>query len=326
MRNNGHYEQLKYHFWGYSKVPGNPLEYPPSQHRRWLISQKAKSIESDPISERLLRPRFLCVLGEDNEIAIQDMDRWAATHKNEPMMKYIFVSYTIEQFNKPSDWDELHRVARDVALRHGVQAYWIGCSCMPDETTISEDVHRISDVVRGADSLVIIIGPSNGIGDERDMLRHWGRRLWTFPEVLLSPPNREILVYTRGSDIGKPWGRFWKRNFPVEAWDDAHDSRQLVDHYEGSIKLDSLELVTIALRCLQNRDTVEWSQGDLSYALMGLLRRRPKVVQNQSGFQAFCRLSLANSSDRLLERLICLLPTSMNQQWHTIDDFWTRKL
>ncbi|KAJ5170134.1 uncharacterized protein N7500_002917 [Penicillium coprophilum] len=59
---------------------------------------------------------------------------------------------------------------------------------------------------------------------------------------------------------------------------------------------------------------------------MGLLRRRPKVNRTDSAFEAFCRLSLANDSDQLLERLICMLPRATNLPWHEIDDFWGSQL
>ena len=36
-----------------------------------------------------------------------------------------------------------------------------------------------------------------------ELLAQWGSRMWTFPEVLLSP-EREIAVYRRGGDLGSP--------------------------------------------------------------------------------------------------------------------------
>lgn len=59
---------------------------------------------------------------------------------------------------------------------------------------------------------------------------------------------------------------------------------------------------------------------------MGLLRRRPKVDGSDSDFQAFARLSLANDSNLLLERLICLQPRSTFEPWHTMSDAWGAKL
>ena len=61
-------------------------------------------------------------------------------------------------------------------------------------------------------------------------------------------------------------------------------------------------------------------KGDHSYALMGLLRLRPKIDRTDSPFQAFARLSLANDSDMLLERLMCILPESPVQHWSSVSD------
>jgi hypothetical protein len=83
--------------------------------------------------------------------------------------------------------------------------------------------------------------------------------------------------------------------------------------------------------------------GDYSYALMGLLRVRPQIDPTDSAFQAFaryvsqerqshlallttCSLSLANGSDQLLERLICVLPKTPDQPWHSMDDAYNAKL
>jgi hypothetical protein len=149
--------------------------------------------------------------------------------------------------------------------------------------------------------------------------------MWTFPEVLLSPSTHPISIYTHGVPECDPW-HVRKRNFPAEAWADAPSSRHLVDHYEGSIILSPLELVTIAFQCLSTRSIKEKSEADIAYVLMGLLRRRPKVDIENSSFQAFSRLSMGNDSDRLLERLICLLPKSPKEKWHVINDVWDRNL
>jgi hypothetical protein len=197
---------------------------------------------------------------------------------------------------------------------------------MPEDEELFEDVYRISDVVRGAHSLVVIIGAPRGSSpDASEMLRQLGGRMWTFPEVLLSSSRHPISLYTRGCHPDS-FRRLFKRNFAIEAWGDAGISRQLIDHYEASIILSPLELVSVALHCFPNRDTTAYYPGDLSYALMGLLRRRPNVNQNDSAFEAFCRLSLANDSDQLIERLICMLPRNTDRPWHEIDDFWDSNL
>ena len=146
--------------------------------------------------------------------------------------------------------------------------------------------------------------------------------MWTLPEVLLSSRGAPISVYTRGGDE-RPW-QIAKANFPDAAWRDAHWTRQLVDHYEGSLILNNLELVVLALRCLSHRDfrRITYFPGDLSYILMGLLRRRPRPTAGDSVFQAFARLSLANDSNMLLERLVCVQPKEPDQPWLHTDDAW----
>ncbi|KAL4923145.1 uncharacterized protein BDV17DRAFT_285656 [Aspergillus undulatus] len=326
VRNNGLYEQFKYHYWGYSYIPSNPSE---AAHGSTLALTSAQEVSG--IADRPLRPRYLCFLSEEGVIEIKSVSDWEDEHGREAVLQYIFISYTSAQFHGPKDWDELHAIAAAAAQRAGVSAYWISCSCMPDPDQVTEDVYRISDIVRGAHSLAIVVGPPvtdpTSTPNMKSMLQHWGQRIWTFPEVLLSPTDIPIAIYTRGGDINHP--RYLpKRNFPAEAWADAPISRQLVDHYEGSVILSPLELVTLALQCLSTRadNTTAFLPGDLTYVLMGLLRRRPRANSQNSAFQEFCRLSLANDSNRLLERLICLLPRNLNSPWHQIDDVWSRSL
>jgi hypothetical protein len=59
---------------------------------------------------------------------------------------------------------------------------------------------------------------------------------------------------------------------------------------------------------------------------MGLLRMRPQVDKTDSSFQAFARISLANDSDLLLERLLCILPKRQDQEWHCMDDAYNAHL
>ncbi|KAJ5730315.1 uncharacterized protein N7483_004823 [Penicillium malachiteum] len=257
-RNNGRYEQFKYHYWGYAKVAANRHEIPPSRN----TNLSAPYQNTHGISQRNLRPRRLCLLQEDEGIDIVDVSEWEADNGT---LDYLFICYTTLQFSYDSidDMEELHRISESAARQAGVNAYWVACSCMPDDEECSEDVYRISDIVRGAHSLVVIIGPPPGSTPSvSEMLRELGSRMWNFPEVLLSPSNKTILVYMRDCDTDY-FRVLSKRNL---AWDDALISRQLIDHYESSILLSPLDLVSLALECIPNRDTVTYYEGDLSYA------------------------------------------------------------
>ena len=247
-------------------------------------------------------------------------------------MEYVLVSYTSSQLSSDEDKIYLHRVGQHAARAARVNAYWLGCSCLGStKAEVEQNVWSICDVVRGAFSLVIVLADRANLttskGEQHDLLRQWGNRVWTLPELLLSPEQDDIMVYTKDAnpEMLEPEQQINRRNFP-RLWNDHSLVGQLIDHYEGSVILSPLELMTTALLCLQNRVTIEYLPGDLSYALMGLVRQRPNVRPSDSAFQAFARLSLANDSNLLLERMICLLPKSPYDPWHSLHDHWGASL
>lgn len=198
-------------------------------------------------------------------------------------------------------------------------------------------MYRICDIIRAAHSMIILVGLSLGSNIQGTLetyseaitikwLQAYGDRLWTLPEILLCPSKFRIKLYFY-SKPGLPEG-LAKRDFPSRAvWKDADRVRELVDHFESTIHLSPLELVSIGLECLAERNTQKFREGDIAYALMGLLRRRPITNDKDSSFEAFARLSLANVNDELLERLICMQPLRQNAPWYQIEDafgvqFW----
>ena len=189
------------------------------------------------------------------------------------------------------------------------------------DPALEHDIWTICDVVRSASSIVVAVCGGSNESTER-LLEKWSKRVWILPKWLLSPGHSKIDVYRYGSiDVVRKLDR---RDFPIfgSEENDRDLLGQLVDHHEGSVILTPLEYISIALGCLRTRDTTEHREGDMSYVLMGLLRQRPEVVGSDSAFQAFTRLSLANDSDLLLERLICMLPYSLNDPWYSTADQW----
>lgn len=244
------------------------------------------------------------------------------------MIAYAGVAFlTIEPGDEclcsKSDADALHEIARTAAKSARVPAYWTDQCCMStDEDEFSEDIYGICDVVRGAYKIVVVVGRS---GKNRlpanvttqMLLKEWGARMWTWPEVLLAPIGKNITICTRGGHPEAQSVEMSKLSFARQVWDDGSIARYLIDHFENTLKLSQLELVVLALQCLTDRvinGTTPFADGDLSYALMGLLRQRPKTDKLDTAFQAFARLSLANDSDRLLERMICLLPIAHDEE------------
>lgn len=341
FKNNGFYDPVRYRDWGYPKAARNLCENKSSLESNAQVNAQIENDEFDEefdedfdnLPARHLRPRYLCFLkagclkkGARPEMPgyeVRKVTDWLKEHGEKANMEYILVSYTRKQHRQGHA--DLLRTAQKAARAVSVSAFWIDFECM-SERNLKEDIWRICDVVRGARSLIIALGPpTDETPDEGRLLKEWGKRLWTLPELLLSPSQHDIEIYGHGRTSTKP-RKLAKRNFAAQAWDDAKVVRQLVDHYEGSLILTPLELVSIALQCLLRRQTDKYHHGDESYALMGLLRRRPTVNENDSSFEAFARLSLANDSNLLLERLICMLPPSRDLSWDQMKDAWGANL
>lgn len=135
---------------------------------------------TNPEIKRALRPRYLCVLSTDDKITRVKTADWEKDNKGKPL-DYVFIAYTADQFDNDDDADveALHAIAKRATRAVGLNAYWVGCSCMPDENEIEQDVYRISDVIRGAHSLIIAVGPSNKeSAPSFDLqLEQWGQRM-----------------------------------------------------------------------------------------------------------------------------------------------------
>ncbi|KAI0198083.1 hypothetical protein F4808DRAFT_452187 [Astrocystis sublimbata] len=292
---SSNYAPILYQFHGTAKVWSNYLENGTAIAPRSLSN----------VAYRVLKPRHLCFLRSPQSKEMMGVDvrsakDWETTDGAGAALSYLFIAYSTEQFKHSSvaDSKALHHIAESAARAAGTSSYW---------------VYRISDA-NEAEHLTT-----------GQLLAQWGSRMWTFPEVLLSPGN-DIAVYTRGGDMRRPL-RISKNQFAGHVWaDDAMDARQLLDHYLGNLELSRLELATIALKCLYKRQRGRHLDGDHAYALMGLLRLRPQIDSTDSQFQAFARVSLANDSDRLLERYICTMPATTDQPWHDMEDVYHSSL
>jgi hypothetical protein len=279
-----------------------------------------------------LYPRRLCFVDSAKKeggggIHLYDVELWLQQHNMiEHDMRFIVVAYTSNQFSdSDEDTEALHAIAREAAIQNKCPAYWVGSACMAEDGhELEQDVFRISDVIRAAYAVVIAVKPQPGVHNASidNLLKDWGSRMWTLPEALLAPKDKMIQIYNSEHGQCHFVKELAKKDLAALVWDDTSLTRQLVDHYEGNLTLSRLELVILALKCLSQRRTSKYLDGDLAYVLMGLLRRRPVIDHTDSEFQAFARLSLANDSDSLLERLICILPKSDNQPWYHANDLY----
>lgn len=364
LKNGSKYDPVLYRDWHYCKSPRNKHEINPSQQGATAIERRmgqtnpgepveqSKELGSEsglptrreleehfnPEYNRALRPRYLCFLERPDDtvnlrgFAIRRVEEWMSENGARSHPDYIFVAYTAKQFHGTDDGEVLLELAEKAARDAKLEAFWCSWVCLADDGPegLVDDVWRMSDIVRGAKKTAIVVGHPTGqrgpsdLVHVRDMLLGWGKRMWTLPEALLGPKGEKVPVYVRG--LNQPLA-IEKRSLAVQIWEDAPVSRQLMDHFEGSLILSQLELVVIALQCLNHRDTKDYyARGEMAYVLMGLLRRRPKVDLTDSAFQAFARLSLANDNNMLLERLICVMPKDQHQAWHDTSDFYDAKL
>ena len=283
------YYGLPVRCWDYPKYARNSLHASP--HVAETVDWKDKVYTVSGDQSRLLRPRRLIVCHQG---------KWELmTGTTEP---YLFISYTATQFS-PKDaraCRKLETLAQAKAEEAGLKAYWLDHRCM--ETTpgpeFTDDVHRICDVIRGAVQVCVMVP-----GFSEASLHDWGKRMWTLPEALLSS-NPNIRFCSSESTM-----QVSKIALAADVWKDGETSRLLAEHFTGLLTLSRLELISLGLEALGNRETQSLhTQGDLAYALMSLLKQRPRMNPYDTLFQALARLSLANDSDQIVERMICMLP------------------
>ncbi|KAI8676103.1 hypothetical protein NCS56_00497200 [Fusarium sp. Ph1] len=269
---------------------------------------------------------------------------------NEEISKFNYPNEEAREANRQlaqRDRQTLINYGIDAARRAGKRAFWLDFECVRNDdgiaraTSDSDDVYRICDIVRVAHSMIIVIGPSASDKitamlakketpaftreNVTPWLRQWGSRLWTLPELLLCPREHRIKLYVAG-DSSEPKA-LAKRNFAERAWDDAVAVKELVDRFENTATLKHDHLIEAALACFSRRQTDQFSQGDIAYAIMGLFpsSSRPSINKKDAGFQAFAKLCLANKSDACLVQLISLAPQP-GAPWHDMADRWGAKL
>jgi hypothetical protein len=337
----------------------NEGRYDPVLYRDWRTHEtakngKKKSPESDPnesLIARLPMPQYLCYVDEIDLSAVPQNERGVARRiEPDSTEDYIFVAYTREQFdtkNSHNDRLKLLEIGIDAAKKANVKAFWVDCYPVDEDYSEKEDIYRICDIVRSAHSLVIATNSTRYMtqvpgatadrvrearwDSRKEALKVWGNRAWTLPEVLLCSSQHKISVVDHSS---LHRSTFSKHGLGYRALTDWAEASKLVDHYEGSVHLSQLELISIAYRCLRSRrirgshcsGNGKNASREYAYALMGLLRRRPKTVKTDSEFMAFARLSLSNNNESILERLLCMQPPNKGTQWHEITDAWGAQL
>ena len=281
---------------------------------------------------RLHRPRKLFVKDHDSWM---EMDG-GGLQTEKP---YIFISYAAKQFQRskdpkdPSGRDVLTEVAsqrikeRAIAVteQNGLSAYWMDFLTAPEQPEKTDDVHRFCDVVRGSELVCVLLAED---GDMANSLAMFGKRLWCLPECLLAP-RHEIYVQGGGKSemisIMQLPARAWTNSYIdisgdlVEGNGKEEEFHLLAEHYSGSLKLSRIQEFSVALGAMRALEFSAFQKGDIAYALMGLLCKRPAMDPTDSEQQALVRVCLYNDSDRILERIVCVQPSNADG-WLTTKD------
>ncbi|KAK4202133.1 putative 3-hydroxyisobutyrate dehydrogenase [Triangularia verruculosa] len=350
-RNGGYYDPVPYRYYGRAKTSRNPMDEKPAIFATPNF-EKTPRAASDR-TERVLLPRRLCWLDTKPQVVVEkgveyqvyestDVKQWMKQNEKH-CPEYLFIAWRTTQFNESREDREAE-------------------SCFTDsEAELALDVWRMSDIVRGSSGVAVVLGklPDDdaSVQPEHDsnkdplyaLLSSWSQSIWTFPELLLSQGSTITCYYLSESeeepmspdvvdlyqDLSESqYGTVRKQVIPknqfaarcLETSRDRYQVRRLIDHYSGNLKLSDLELTTIALECFSSRQAGnQYLPGDYSYALMGLLGRRPQIHRSDSAFLAFARLSLENYNNRLFERMLCLLHGE-DQLWYDTTDVYGARL
>lgn len=305
------------------------------------------------------------ILEEQVEYVPLEVSEWQERHPDAGVPNFLFVSYTSHHFPtqskatlagdfgaglEPAEKADrlqaglenrraLTELAASIARKNRLDAFWIDFESGIDHTGASENddpgAYAICDILRASKSMIIVAGSQyrfpestrnrgrQHVESTRELIESWGERLWTLPELLFCPNSGDIPVHTL---TDQPPEELSKHTI-ASMLKDGKSVRELIEHYSGTIQLSPLELTVTATQCLFSRPHNQFSPGDASYALMGLMRRRPRVNKKDSAFKAFARLSFLNDNDRLLERLICLQPDlNERQPWSSLYDSYQASL
>ncbi|OBT61202.1 hypothetical protein VE03_08711 [Pseudogymnoascus sp. 23342-1-I1] len=314
------YPEFKGECHEYPKHACSTLDAVPGTTRRANTPAPNSSPDGASSTEqkRLYRPRKLFLkVGKSWEIVNDD-----GAHADKP---YLFISYAANQFEREADATGrltlthaaslyLQQRAEAIVVEHKLEAYWMDHLRSPHQPEATDDVHRFSDVVRGSAAVHVLLPEYKEV---RNSLARFGKRLWCLPECLLAP-GHAIHVHGGGGAETIPI-----MSLPARAWtapytDDSgavvkgkgrkEEFRLLAEHFSGLLTLTRLELFSVALGAMRALEFYPFQEGDMAYALMGLLTKRPSMDSSDSEQQALARLCLENDSDRIIERMVCMLP------------------
>ncbi|KAG9313271.1 hypothetical protein JVU11DRAFT_5575, partial [Chiua virens] len=323
-----------------------------ARSRKEFSSRSKKTVKGRDIRLHALYPRVLML--HDSTQA-----RWIPCEDRDTIIrtKYIAISYFARDMynygpNLKREKEEFKEEVRAAVTQQNFDAYWLDLECLSDEEEKKKvDLFCMADVYRNAEKTLIVLGKSEGKGDENKAWERWGDRVWTFPEALLS---RDLCCMVRGRT---KIGSVTLHQLANLAYLNHEKEQAIVNAYSGKDPLERLERLSLLkaaifrrhLRKPENKtsasgpsssnpdsNTGQTSQNiDLYaanrvYALMGFFEHRIEPDYEELEMCALARLSMANDSDSIAERMVSLLPppsrTETEVSWYADEDIYQANL
>lgn len=259
-------------------------------------------------------------------------------------LDYLAVSYRWDDFG---DSDHLRKTVQSVCDQFGLKAYWLDLDCIGQgQAEKNVDLYHLSDVYRRATKTLIMIQPQpTQDPDDKDTpekrgWKSWGGRVWTLPEALLS----SNLLCKVGNNDAQKTSLPYIRN---HAYEDDEEEMAIIDGFSGKDVLHRLERLTMLKDALWRRATSAQPANcdpdapatrehpsftrfpaEKVYALMGFFEHRIMPDSSESSLTALARLSMANDSDRIAERMVAMLPDTIHDKacWYADHDAFGAKL
>ena len=338
--NTGYYKPYTRPFWGQLWAARSSKEY----------SSRTNDEEEQNIPTQSLYPRLLMIREPTG-------DEWSACEDPDTIIhtKFIAISYRAADIythgpKEESEKNEFIQEVRAAVVRQDFNAYWLDLECVsenPNEKKL--DLYCMADAYRGAEITLIMLN-AQGLGNRDEAWKRWGERVWTFPEALLS---QRLRYKFRDQTEIRSLSLHELANYAYV----GHKSEQaIINSYGGRDTLERLERLTLLKSAIWRRGitppsgaqipstsvpfsstvvSTERTNGtsgphaaDRVYALMGFFEHRIQPNDDEDELRALARLSMANDSDRIAERMVSLLPTTIGQTecWYADDDIYSANL
>ncbi|KAG2130259.1 hypothetical protein DEU56DRAFT_890245 [Suillus clintonianus] len=306
-------------------------------------SSRIREDEEKEIRIRTLYPRRLVIRNRNEWVLCADRDIIIRT-------KFIAISYRQSDICTPGSSTEREDKAqftdevRAAVLGQKFDAYWLDSECLgKTRSEMNIDLYCMADVYRRAEVTLIMLGKAATSGED-ECWKSWGQRVWTFPEALLSS---RLCYKFRDREEVNPLSLFQLANL---AYAHSDDEQAIVNAYGGKDPLERLERLTLLKQAIWRRGTSAHpidsppppksdmiGGGPVSsgaygaervYALMGLFEHRILPSHEEDDLKALARLSMANDNDRIIERMLSMLPSTITKEacWYAENDMYGANL